>query len=92
MCRNFKVSGVGTSIFRTCCSLLVANHYRRPSDFAIHILLLVSPERSSSCRIPVAIHPGRASDGKFLGTVPVKKAEKVFFNFDNVIIVPTMRK
>jgi hypothetical protein len=56
MCKNFKVSGVGTSIFRTCCSLLVANHYRRPSDFAIHILLLVSPERSSSCRIPVAIH------------------------------------
>jgi hypothetical protein len=45
--------------------LLVANHYRRPSDFAIHILLLVSPERSSSRRIPVAIDRAGTSDGKF---------------------------
>src|SRR5215471_16820437 len=27
VCRNFRVSGVGTFTFRTCCSLLVANYY-----------------------------------------------------------------
>jgi hypothetical protein len=43
VCRNFRVSGVGTSIFRTCCSLLVAHYYLGPSEFAIHILLLVFP-------------------------------------------------
>jgi hypothetical protein len=51
--------------FRTCCSLLVANHYRRPSNFAIHILLLAFPERSSSRRIPVAINGAAPRDGKF---------------------------
>ena len=47
VCRNFRVSGVGTSIFRTCCLLLVAHYYLRPSEFAIHILLLAFPNTAN---------------------------------------------